>query len=78
MKTRKKAIEFLIYALIRKFYFILWKLPFREFLLTTLNIHLIIKHCNWTEAVTWRCSVKNVFLKVSQNSQENTFARVSQ
>ena len=24
------------------------------------------------EAVAWRCSVKNVFLKISQNSQENT------
>ena len=25
-----------------------------------------------TEAVIWRCSVKKVFLKTSQNSQENT------
>ena len=30
-----------------------------------------------TEAVVWRCSVKNVFLKISQNSLENTCARVS-
>ena len=30
-----------------------------------------------TEAVTRRCSVKKVFLKISQNSQENTRARVS-
>ena len=30
-----------------------------------------------TEAVVQRCSVKEVFLKVSQNLQENTFARVS-
>ena len=29
------------------------------------------------EAVVWRCSVKKVFLKISQNSQENTCARVS-
>ena len=29
------------------------------------------------EAVSWRCSVKNVFLEISQNSQENTSARVS-
>ena len=28
------------------------------------------------EAVTRRCSVKKVFLKISQNSQENTCARV--
>ena len=30
-----------------------------------------------SEAVTRRCSVKKVFLKISQNSQENTCARVS-
>ena len=30
-----------------------------------------------TETVVQRCSVKNVFLKNSQNSQENTCARVS-
>ena len=29
-----------------------------------------------TEAVVQRCSVKKVFLKISQNSQENTCARV--
>ena len=29
------------------------------------------------EAVSQRCSVKNVFLEISQNSQENTCARVS-
>ena len=30
-----------------------------------------------TEAVVQRCSVKKVFLEILQNSQENTFARVS-
>ena len=30
-----------------------------------------------TEAVVQRCSIKKVFLKISQNSQENTCARVS-
>ena len=30
-----------------------------------------------SEAVVKRCSVKNVFLKISQNSQENTCAIVS-
>ena len=30
-----------------------------------------------SEAVTQRCSVKKVFLEISQNSQENTCARVS-
>ena len=28
-------------------------------------------------AVFWRCSVKKMFLKISQNSQANTIARVS-
>ena len=30
-----------------------------------------------TEAVFQRCSVEKVFLEISQNSQENTFARFS-
>ena len=30
-----------------------------------------------TEVVSRRCSVKKMFLKISQNSQENTCARVS-
>ena len=29
-----------------------------------------------TEAITWRCSVRKLFLEVSQKSQENTCARV--
>ena len=29
------------------------------------------------DAVVWRCSVEKVFLDISQNSQENTYARVS-
>ena len=32
----------------------------------------------YLEAVAWRCSVKKVFLEISQNSQENTPARVSE
>ena len=31
----------------------------------------------FTEAVIHRCSVKKVFLDISQNPQENTYARVS-
>ena len=34
-------------------------------------------HAVSKEAVVQRCSVKKVFLEISQNSQENTFARVS-
>ena len=30
-----------------------------------------------SEAVIQRCSVKKVFLEISENSQENTWARVS-
>ena len=33
--------------------------------------------CWSSEAFVRRCSVKKVFLKISQNSQENTCARVS-
>ena len=29
------------------------------------------------ETVFWRCSLKKLFLKTSQNLQENTFARAS-
>ena len=36
-----------------------------------------IRRRQYIEAVVWRCSVKKVFLKISQNSQENTCARVS-
>ena len=32
---------------------------------------------NLSEVIVWRCSVKRMFLKISQNSQENTCARVS-
>ena len=28
-------------------------------------------------AVVWRCSLEKIFLKISQNLQENTSARVS-
>ena len=31
----------------------------------------------YVPAVVWRCSVKNMFLRISQDSQENTCARVS-
>ena len=29
------------------------------------------------EALTQRCSIKNVFLEILQNAQESTFVRVS-
>ena len=36
-----------------------------------------LKKCVGPEAAARRCSVKEVFLEISQNSQENTCARVS-
>ena len=33
--------------------------------------------CVFKEAVVRGCSVKKMFLKISQNSQEDTYARVS-
>ena len=36
----------------------------------------IMKLLWYLEAVVWRCSVKKVFLEISQNSLENTCARV--
>ena len=47
----------------------------------TINIlHLsakIIYILHFSEAVAQRCSVKNVYFKISQNSQENTCVGVS-
>ena len=40
------------------------------------NAGAAVRKCS-SEAVAQRCYVKNVFLKISQNSQENTRARVS-
>ena len=36
-----------------------------------------LKCCQHSEAVVQRCSVKKVFLEISQNSQQNTCARAS-
>ena len=36
-----------------------------------------ISLCENSEVVIQRCSVKKVFIKISQNSQENTCRRVS-
>ena len=39
------------------------------------NLHRT--YCRYSEAVVQKCSVKKFFLEISQNSQENTCARVS-
>ena len=44
---------------------------------TKLCLAISVGSFKFTETVVWRCSVKNVFLKISQNSQENTCTRVS-
>ena len=42
------------------------------------QFHTNVPHIfNLSEVTTRRCSVKKVFLKILQNSQENTFARIS-
>ena len=41
-----------------------------------LNCPFIFLTIFFTKAVVWRCSLKKVFLKISQNSQENTCVRV--
>ena len=46
-------------------------------LLLTYYFHFIFWFVFCSEAVAQRCSVKKVFLDISQNSQENTCARVS-
>ena len=38
---------------------------------------IFFEYCEILEAVVQRCSVKKVFLEISQNSQENTCARAS-
>ena len=45
-----------------------------EFRIVRLNL---LQFKAFIEAVVGRCSVKKVFLEISQNSQENTCARVS-
>ena len=52
---------------------------FWKFLKALVNIILFPREfCGiFTEAVAWRCSVEKVFLEISQDSQENTCARVS-
>ena len=45
--------------------------------INTLILDATIEYILLTEAVVQRCSVKKVFLEVSQNSQENICARVS-
>ena len=43
-------------------------------ILTECKLSIFLKR---TEAVAQKCSVKKVFLEISQNSQENTYTRVS-
>ena len=46
------------------------------FLPVSKDAEAVIRKCS-SDALTQRCSVKNLFLEISQNSQENIFARVS-
>ena len=44
---------------------------------SSISSHISVFHIVFLEAVAKRCSVQKVFLEISQNSQENTCARVS-
>ena len=50
------------------------KAKLRKNVKVKINVNL---QCQKPEAGAQRCSVKKVFLEISQNSQENTCARVS-
>ena len=52
-----------------------WGIYLLFFYCVTMATWLLSKHC--LDVVVRRCSAKKVFLKVSQNSQENAFAKVS-
>ena len=59
----------------------LLKMPVAQFLgsldLKIVSFCMFHSFNNLTEAVTWRCSLKKVFLKISLNSQERTSVAVS-
>ena len=48
----------------------------RMFLPVSKDAEAVIRKCS-SDALAQRCSVKNLFLEISQNSQENICARVS-
>ena len=47
----------------------------RQFI-TNKMLDILLSECVRTEAVVRSCSVEKVFLEISQNSQENTCARI--
>ena len=48
---------------------------FRKFLILIISDNWVVM--GKKEAVVWKCSIKKLFLKTSQNSKGNTCARVS-
>ena len=53
------------------------KVKLHDFIFKPVNFSQASLVSDTTEAVVRRCSVKRVFLKISQNSQENTYDRAS-
>ena len=49
----------------------------KKWILGGIGYHLNTVNPSTTDAVVQRCSVKKVFLKMSQNSQENICTRIS-
>ena len=77
-ENKKKWHEILVVAPIMKHYVDDCRnCNWRSLFLGNWNVTLFITHCHTGEAVVRWCSLKNVFLKISQYSQENTFAGVS-
>ena len=72
----KSLIFLFLLSLFIKFIVFIFLLTHNEYLRRIFNPQLI--DLTWkTEAVFRRCSVKKLFLKISQNSQKNTCARAS-
>ena len=55
----------------------IWRTASRQLIHRAINHLFSIWGKHWPEAGTRRCSLKKVFIKISQNSQESTCARVS-
>ena len=72
-QIRFSIFDFFCFCFMIDKYFLILS-NFTRYLFSVNTIFIDEKH---TEAVTQRCSVRKVFLEISQSSQENTCTRVS-
>ena len=93
IRTRSNSVfghfsRCVVFSLLWPLHWLAWNLKtngswnFEIWYATVKNIRYFFKSFiaesfHFTEAVVWRCSVQKVLSKVSQNSRENTCARVS-